>query len=147
MDSEKYQKVKIHLVKQLNGSFLPAYESDHEKVKKIKGMSMVECDIKQPRNIKFHRKFFALINLVYQNQPEEATIQNIDHLRKYLTKRAGFYDTIETPTGTIYEAKSISFAKMSQDDFDNLYDAILDTIVKIYAWDRDDIADSIADFY
>ena len=137
----------VHLVKQLNGSFLPAYDTDHEKLKKVKAGAMVECNIKQPRNIKFHRKFFALINMVHQNQPEDLTIENIDHLRKYLTKRAGYYDEINTPTGTIYEAKSISFAKMSQEDFDSLYSKVLDTIVKIYGWDGTDIENNIQDFY
>jgi len=139
--------MKIHLVKQLNGSFLPAYASDHDKAKRIKSGAMVDCEIKQPRNLAFHKKFFALINMVYQNQPEDATIDNIEHLRKYLIKRAGFYDTIHTPTGTIFEAKSISFAKMEQEDFDKLYGAVLDAIVKIYGWHKEDMIESIEDFY
>jgi hypothetical protein len=139
--------MKIHLIKQLNGSLLPAHDSDHEKLKKVKALSMVECDIKQPRNLKFHKKFFALLNMVYQNQPEDCTIQNFDHFRKYLIKRSGYFEEIQTPTGVTYEADSISFGSMTQETFDKLYSDVLDTIIKIYQWQKSDIVDNLEDFY
>ena len=80
------------------------------KLKKIKVGEEYQCDIKQPRNYKFHRKFFALINMVYENQD---IFINIDHLREELTKATGYYDSYINHKGaTVYRAKSISFAKM-----------------------------------
>ena len=60
--------MELTLIKQFDNSFKLAYDSDFEKAKKIKPLKEVKCKITQPRNIKFHRKFFALINLVYDNQ-------------------------------------------------------------------------------
>lgn len=138
--------MKLYLTKQLNGSLIPTFDSDYEKLKKIAPGDSVECTVKRPRNVQFHRKFFALINMVYQNQPEDKTIENFDYLRKYLTKRSGHYEAIETPTGTIYEAKSISFASMDDYEFSKLYSDMIDTIVKIYKWEKSDILENVQDF-
>lgn len=139
--------MKLNLVKQLNGTFKPAYDSDYEKSKRYKVGDVLDVDIKKPRNLKFHKKFFALMNMVYQNQPEGKEINNFDHFRKYLIKRAGFFETIETPTGTIYEADSISFASMDEVKFNDLYSRVVDTIVKIYGWEESDILENLEDFY
>ena len=90
--------MKVFLVKQGNNSFLPSHDSDYELCKKIKVGSTVSCEIKQPRNVAFHRKFFALINLVFENQE---VFDNIDFMRKEITKAAGFYDEYLNHKGVI----------------------------------------------
>lgn len=82
--------MKVFLVKQGNNSFLPSHDSDYQSLKKIKVGATVSCEINQPRNIRHHRKFFALINMVYENQE---IYDNIEFLRKELTMKAGYYDT------------------------------------------------------
>jgi len=127
----------ITLVKQFNGSFLPAYEGDLDKAKKIKPNKTVMCKITQPRNIKFHSKFFALINLVYNNQDH---YNNIDHLRKDLTIASGFYEKRFTMHGEeVTEAKSISFAKMTELEFSELYSAFLRSIEKYFHFDKESV--------
>ena len=68
--------MKLTLIKQLNNTFKLAYDSDYDKAKKIKVGEAYECEIKQSRNIKFHRKYFALINMVYDNQEVS---RSLDH--------------------------------------------------------------------
>lgn len=137
--------MKVLLTKKSDGSFLPSYDSDHDKLKKIKVGATVQCDITQPRNIAFHRKFFALINLVFQNQE---VFDNIDYMRKELTKAAGYYDTYINHKGVqCFEAKSISFGKMSQDDFDDLYQRFLDKVEEIFKFDSELIKEEIEQFY
>lgn len=136
--------MKIILVKQGNGDFRPAYASDYESAKKIAVGELMEYETKKPRNLAFHKKCFALFNMVFDNQED---FNNIDHLRKYLTMKAGYYEKINTPTGVIYEAQSLSFASMSQDTFDKFYSDLLDTIVKLYGMDREDILDNVLEFY
>ena len=137
--------MKVFLVKQGNGSFLPSHSSDYDSLKKIKVGATVSCDIKQPRNIGFHKKFFALINLVYENQE---FYDNIDYLRKELTKKAGFYDTYTNHKGTLcFEAKSISFANMSQEDFEDLYQRFLDAVEDVFKFDSELIKENIENFY
>ena len=45
--------------------------------------------------------------------------------RKQLTIRAGYYELVTTPTGIEKRAKSISFEKMSQEEFGKLYKDLL----------------------
>ena len=137
--------MELYLVKQLNGSLLPAYDSDYEKVKKIKQGDTVKCEVTKPRNIKFHKKFFALMNLVYQNQER---YEHIDDLREQLTIAAGYYTTTYTLEGVEQQkAKSISFAAMDELEFGELYNALLDVIVKYFHFDRIEIEQNLAEFY
>ena len=136
--------MKIALVKTQNG-FFPAYDSDFELSKKIKLNEIYEYEFKQPRNLKFHRKFFALINMVFQNQ-EQYT--NIEHLRKDLIIESGNYELRHDLNGVeIREAKSISFAQMDEIQFSELYNSVVDVIVKYFNFDKQDIIDNIEQYY
>ena len=138
--------MKITLIKQLNGNFKVAYDSDYEKAKKIKVNEFYEFDYKQPRNYKFHKKFFALLELVYQNQEQ---YNNIEHLRKKLTIAAGFYEMVydlETGKDT-KEALSISFAQMDEIEFAEFYNRIVDVIVKWLKIDKQDLIDNITQYF
>lgn len=137
--------MKITLIKQLNNTFKIAFDSDFEKIKKIKVGEPLEYEFKKLRNIRFHRKLFALLNMIFENQE---LYKNIDHLRKDLTIEAGFYDLRVNIHGEeIKEAKSISFASMSADEFDEYYNAVLDTVVKYFHFDKQDIIDNINEYF
>ena len=136
--------MKLTLIKQLDNSFKLAYNSDYEKAKKIKVGEEYQCEIKRPRNYKFLKKFFALLELVYQNQ--EITDDKED-LRAVLTMKSGFYKTIETDNGTVYLPKSISFAKMTEEDFDKFYNKFLNVSCQLLGVEKEDIINEIAEFY
>lgn len=112
--------------KTLSGQLKPCYDSDAELLKKIKVGDEVECEIKRPRNLKFHKKLFSLLNLVYSNQE---LYKDINDLRKDLTIAAGYFTERFDFNGTcIIEAQSISFSNMNQDTFDEYYQKILTAI-------------------
>lgn len=137
--------MKITLIKSLNGSLKPAYDSDYELVKKIPLNEPIIFEWSKPRNYLFHKKFFALINLVYQNQE---VYNNIEHLRKDLTISAGYYDLRHNFDGVeIVEAKSISFAKMDENEFSEFYSKILDVVVKWLNIDKQNIIDEIEKYF
>lgn len=137
--------MKINIVKQLDNSFKVAYDSDYEKLRKIKAGQIYEVEIKNQRNAKFHRKFFALINLVYQNQE---FYNNIDRLRKDLIIASGHYTERVNYWGEIItEPHSIKFAKMSEEEFKKLYNDVLDTIVKHFNFDKQDIIDNVNRYF
>ncbi len=120
--------MKVILIKNLNGLFMPAYDSDKEICNKIKVGEAVEVDFKKKRNYKFHKKFFALLNLAYSNSDYE---MSFDEFRKEVIRRAGFYREVVNFIGvTEYYAKSISFAKMDELEFSELYSKSLDVILK-----------------
>jgi len=136
--------MKLTLIKTLSG-LKPAHNSDYELYKKLKLNEEYQCEVKQVRNIRFHRKFFALLNMLYDNQE---IYTNLDSLRKDLTIAAGYYDERVNFSGeVIIEAKSISFAKMSQQEFDELYNRVLDVIVKYFNFDREDIKNHIEQYF
>ncbi|WP_435416296.1 DUF1367 family protein [Polaribacter aestuariivivens] len=137
--------MKVFIVKQLNNSFKVAYNSDYDKIKKIKVDEIYQCEIKQPRNLKFHRKFFSLINMLFENQERYS---NVERLRKDLIIEAGFYDEWVDLQGEIkQEAKSISFASMTEEDFGNLYSKVIDVIVQYFNFNKQDIIDNVEQYY
>lgn len=135
---------KISLVRTLGG-FKPAYDSDFELSKKIKLNEIYEYEFKKTRNYKFHRKFFALVNMVFQNQ-EQYT--NIEHLRKDLIIESGNYDLRYDLMGVeIREAKSISFSSMDDIKFSELYNDVIEVIIKYFHFDKDEIIENIEQYY
>ncbi len=135
---------KIALIRTLSG-FKPAYDSDFELSKKIKLNEVYVYDFKKPRNYEFHKKFFALVNMVFQNQ-EQYT--NAEHLRKDLIIESGNYDLRYDLHGVeIKEAKSISFSSMDEIVFSELYNSVIDVIIKYFHFDRQDILDNIEQYY
>lgn len=137
--------MKVFFVKQLNNTFKAANNSDYEKLLKLKVGEEYQCDIKQPRNLKFHRKFFALIKMVYENQERYS---NSDRLRKDLIIEAGFYDEWTDLQGVVQrEAKSISFGSMKEDEFQDLYSRVIDVIVQYFHFEKQLIIDNVEQFF
>lgn len=137
--------MKISLVKKLDNSFAIAYPSDYEKAKKIKVGEIFEYETKKPRNYLFHKKFFALINLVFDNQE---AYTNIDDLRYDLTIESGFFTRRTNLQGDeVKKPKSISFAKMDEREFNELYEAFLRSIERCFKFDKQDVIDNIEQYF
>lgn len=136
--------MKIVLVKTLSGSIIPAYDQDKEKLKRFKAGDPFMADVTKPRNLRFHKKAFALFNMVFENQE---VYTNIDDLRYDLTIEAGYFNEGLNIYGEVIKrAKSISFASMDDIEFGEYYEAIIKTIVKYFNFDRQDILDNLEDF-
>lgn len=137
--------MEVLLVKQLNGSLLPAYDSDKEKLKRFKAGEPFKADVIKPRNLKFHRKTFALFNMLFQNQE---VYHNLEHLRHDLTVEAGYYDEVVNFQGEVTKrAKSISFAAMDDLQFGEYYNNILDTIVRCFHFDKEQILENVEQYF
>ena len=137
--------MKLTVIKQLNNSLKVAYNSDYELLKKLKPGTEYQCEIKRPRNYKFHKKFFALINMVYENQE---VYNNADDLRHDLIVSAGYYrKTINMQGNEVKRVNSVSFAKMDETEFSELYSRVIDEIVKWLDFDKQDILDNIEQFF
>lgn len=135
---------KIALIRTLSG-FKPAYDSDIELSKKIKLNEIYTYEFKKERNYNFHKKFFALVKLVFDNQ-EQYT--NFEHLRKDLIIESGNYDLRYDLLGVeIREAKSISFAQMDEIQFSELYSSVIDVIVKYFHFDKEEILQNVEQYF
>jgi hypothetical protein len=92
----------------------------------------------KPRNPKFHRKFFAMLKIGFdaweprrKKYKGQSVQKNFERFRKDVTIAAGFYDLVATAAGGVkHEAKSISFAKMSDDEFERVYSAVADVLLQ-----------------
>lgn len=111
----------------LDKKMIPLFNTDYDKVSKIKTKTEYLIKITEPRNGKFHRKAFALFNLGFENQEK---INSFDNYRKIVTMKAGFYTTEITDKGTVFFADSLSFASMDNNKFNEVYSRILDVIAK-----------------
>ena len=138
--------MELTLIKTLNGSFKLAYDSDYEKAKKIPLNEPFEVSYTKRRNARFHRKFFALINLCYQNQYK---FNNFEHLRKELIICSGHYDLIfDLETGAQKkEAQSISFSKMDETEFNKLYTDVLNVICDKFLFDKEEVLNEVAQYF
>lgn len=128
--------MKLHLIKQ--GRYLvPSLPDDEEKLKKIKSGELLSVDIVRPRNAMFHRKFFALLHVGFDSwnppsitskfgQPEKS----FEQFREDVTILAGRYESTIRLNGEVrVVAKSISFAKMSQEEFEDLYNSVINVVL------------------
>lgn len=101
-------------------------------------MARIEAII--PRNAKFHRKFFALLQLgfdawdgcrvrrTYKGRP---VTKNFERFRKDVVILAGFYEqTFDLRGRMVLEAKSISFANMDDAEFEKVYSAVADVLLE-----------------
>jgi len=128
----------IVLMKTPGGALVPADPQASEYIARLKLGAPVKAEVKRMRNYQFHKKLFALLNFAFENwEPVEATYKgqvvrkNFDQFRNDVTCLAGFGETTITLKGEVrVVAKSISFGAMSQDEFDALYNAVCEVVVK-----------------
>lgn len=123
---------------------VPLYPADFDEKRKLKLGEDYECDIHNPRNIGFHRKFFALINIGHENTKLDMPF---DVYREYMLIKSGFFVAYETPKGLFYTAKSISFSAMSQDQFEEVYSRVLDKIIADIGLTKPELEKQLVSFF
>ena len=117
--------MKAVFIKQL-GTLRPVDREGEEALAKIKNGQQVMVEVKQPRNPDHHRKFFALLNTVYENTEK---FPSVDALLSVVKLMVGHCDTIISGKGeAFHHPKSINFASMGQTEFNEFYDKSLDAI-------------------
>lgn len=105
---------------------VPNCRDAEEWLRKTKLDAGVIIDPRRPRNVKHHRKLFALLNLAVDNWPVETTTEALLGLVKIKT---GHTTPIQSAGGTIHHIpRSINFESMGQDEFEPFYDAALKLI-------------------
>lgn len=123
------------MVKQAGGVLVPASDIESDRLKRFKTNETYEIEIKLSRNADFHRKVFAFFNFCFEHWKGENEYQDeskqFDVFRSHMTVLAGYYDTFYSIHGHArVEAKSISYAKMTQEEFESLYSALINVALK-----------------
>jgi hypothetical protein len=124
--------MKINLLNTAHG-LIPMYDADHDEKKKLKIGEEYQAEIKQPRNIRFHNLYFALINCTWEYLNErqvEFFNGNKEVFRKSLEVAAGHCDKVFSfrLKEWVDVPKSVSFSSMDEHEFRDLYDRVKDVI-------------------
>ena len=133
-------------VKKTHGGLRPMYDSDFENYAKIQIGEEFEIDYTKKRNLKFHKKYFALLKLAFENQQD---YRDMESMRRDIIITAGFYDEIVNKvTGEVYTlANSISFSKMDDLEFSDLYEKTKNVISKWIGIENESIENEIMQYY
>jgi hypothetical protein len=103
----------------------------------------VQATISQPRNLKFHRKFFAMLHTA---QHMADVNLNAEQWRKLVLTGAGYCTFHEIGSRMIAIPKSISFGSMDETEFAKLYSDCLDFICANYVDERPESLDAMLSF-
>ena len=135
--------MKLTFIKTQTG-LIPDCDETREILNKVKNGDGIILDYKPKRNYLFHKKLFALLNLIFQNQNHYKSIDNILEIVKF---RAGYYETIVTHKGKKhYKTKSICFSKMDNLEFEKFYSEIIDVALELTGLLKKDIEKEIISF-
>lgn len=111
---------EIWLMRTIHG-FAAHDDAAREYLRKVKLGDVVKCEVIRPRSVKYHRRFFGMLNTVWQACGDW---QTVDELLVELKFRAGLVDrqrVIDKATGEvlaeIIKPRSISFAAMDDHEF------------------------------
>lgn len=103
------------------GSHLAAADPiSHDAIVAIKHGEYVTAKITRTRNPGHHRKWGAMMSLLFKNQDRYKTFE---HFHLAVKQMLGFGDYVDTfdGRGKLFVPRSISFAKMGQAEFEQFY--------------------------
>ena len=118
------------MIKQAGGVLHPASDIDAESLQKFKTGEQYQIEIKRSRNPQFHRKVFAFFGFCFEHWASDREFMDEkgqrEVFRNHLTVLAGYRtEHFNLKNEVRIEAKSLSFASMSQEDFEQCYQALI----------------------
>lgn len=142
--------MKLHLEKTPFGlaGMTPGDQTAIDDLKK----GTYAAELKQPRNIKFHRKFFSLAHVAHDMQDQYKTFDSfldaikiaagefdvvqvkIPDFEKEMNAWGGItihhlHDRKEGTNFVVLKPKSISFSKMDETIFESFYSRVIDALI------------------
>ena len=138
---------------------VPCDQETFDYIAKMEHGQVLTGEFRQARNYLFLKKFFALLKIGFDAwEPTETEYKgfpvqkNFDRFRKDVIISAGYYDYVANIKGEVRaDAKSISFAKMGEEEFAQLYsnvaNVLLEKVMKNYTQaDLDRVVQEILNF-
>jgi hypothetical protein len=138
--------MEILVVKTINGLLKPAFDEDKENFSKLPKDGYFEIKYNKKRNVKFHRKFFALLKIAYENQSDYRLMED---LRRDLIITSGHYEeVVNFMTGEVYKiAKSISFSNLDETEFNLIYNDVKEVIIKWLGIDNEALNTEVEQYF
>ena len=132
------------------GALRPVDEQSWEWLGKLPRGKEIKVRAVRARNGRQHRLFFGALRLVHDAMPDAARERypTADKLRKSFLIHAGYCDMWALKDGRVaFEARSMAYDAMPQDEFEELLKAFLDWVVVdvIPGVQRDDLRRELED--
>ncbi|MBA0085229.1 MAG: DUF1367 family protein [Acidobacteria bacterium Pan2503] len=128
------------LFTRMGSRLVPVDEEAQEWLLKLKPGQAVMLEGRIPRNLGFHRKYFALVNLAYDYWSERVTtikykgervLPDRERFRKDCIILAGFYRPVVNLKGEVrIEPESLKWSSMTEERFGELYDATINVLLR-----------------
>lgn len=139
-------KIAPHHVCKTMAGWIPKSNAAREFHAKTKLGQIVEMKARRPRNPGHHRKLFALLAIVAENNEEFADADEALVAVKAATGH-GHWKKIKGTTREIFYPASIAFDAMGQDEFEDFYNA---AVAAVRRWwlpvDNDELEEAINAF-
>lgn len=142
--------MELIVIKTPQGALIPADSQTAERLGKVKTGQGIRLKGTRMRNYQFHKKWWALVEFAFDHWEPAALDdprwkgvtpeKSLDRFRKDLTILAGHYEASYRLDGSVrIEAKSVSFARMDQEEFERLYSDTINAVLKhvLTNYDRD----------
>ena len=130
---------------------VPLYDSDLKQ--RLHVGSTVRCRVTLPRNYEFHKKFFALVRLTYDNLPlplvERWNVHSTDDMLRRFKRDLGYFTSSVNELGEReIEYSSISFAAMDEEEFERFYNGSVNLVLDKYirGLEREDLLTEVEHF-
>lgn len=118
----------------------PANDAAMAALRSIKPGAIVATRLRHPRNLGHHRKYWALVRAFAQG----AGIDDVEIAHRVLKALAGYLVEVKVGDRVVIVERSISFASMSQEEFDKFYERAVNAAVQALGTTREDLASQIA---
>ena len=116
----------VLLRKRMSGVLEPVDDAGQDALRKIAVGDVVRAEIKRPRNLAHHKKWWSLVSLIYQNQTHYQSPEELDDAIKVYI---GHCSVMVLKDGTeVRVPKSIAFSAMDQTAFEEFYERALNMI-------------------
>ena len=111
------------------GGMVPACEVSEKVFRKTSVNELIETDTKtkNTRSVLWHRRYFGLLRLIYQNCERFKSEEDVHFFLKYET---GMFDgSVKMESGeTVYFVKSIAFSEMTAEEWAAYWKKALDVL-------------------
>ena len=109
---------RVQLIKTATG-YLPHSAHDEGELESVRVGDVVEAQIRKVRNPNHHRKAFALLHDLFDNQD---TFDSFDTFYTWAKIKCGLVETFIDSDGKVYYTpESLAFSSMDQLRFDSVY--------------------------
>lgn len=121
--------MRVLLIKHFN-SLRPVDQAGEEAFSRYGHGDVVSVEIKKPRNLAFHRLYWALLTIVHDNLDGDR-YPTVEDLHAAIKIAVGLRTQIELPDGTIgFIPGSIAFHKMDDLEFGKFFNRVCDLVAK-----------------